>query len=377
MHRMMTVVIVVCTTLFGMAACSSDSDCSESTRSGPSFCDQRETADDGSDASLGDAEDGDSDAADVQQQATLPMIIANVACSPAAPSRHNLCDWLREADAVVYGTVQEMTLYEALEGGEVSAGPLESCDDEFGLRVTLSDVEPLVGEVGQDIEVHFIPWVLGGWMPYIKCDEEHPSRPMWKPDEASPDGTGPLDVGQRVGMTVDEHESGVLIHSDLFDPLFTERDDHLFLQNGSAFSCELLEFRVSELESLGFEEFRAEAATCADYDLASRCHLQSDVPCLDGEDCCPSGCAHLMGTAFDLEAQCRLEIRQDPVRFGCAPRPVEGGVSTDLLCTSDGAYAFNSWDSRVPHEQLDVVPCSELDGYAEGGPNLSGFDTCQ
>lgn len=323
-----------------------------------------------------------SDAGDVDDSRlveSLPEITGHFVCEPRLNDAYTLCDWMLNADAVVYGTLDEATLVEEWERGEVADRPLENCEDDFGLRLSLTDVESLHGEADEDVDVFVSDWVLRTWLPSPECDEGAPSRPEWRNRDFWGDGTGPLWEGQDVGMTVSKRDNGYLVHDYSHNPFFMERDDHLFLQNGTAFNCRPLEYAHDDFASRTFDDFRDDVNTCVNRDLDEHCKLEGDVPCLDGEDCCPSGCAHHTGTAFDLEEECRPSAGAAPRsdRFACVPRPAEEGDSTELLCTDDGDYAVRPTNAPTSEAQGELVKCDELDEFADGVPDVVEYPPCE
>ena len=308
--------------------------------------------------------------------ATLPALAFDTDCAPEENPNNwqTPCDWVLDADAFIYGTLQDVTFYD--EWDDTPDTPLEECPSsttEEAMQLTI-DVDDIPrGDVdGETVDVILYRSKYSVWSPTPRCTDDAPATPDWSDHNYDDPGVGPLDIGQKLGLAVDESDAGYLYSDDMVDPLFVERGDGVYFQRGSAFGCHTLS--SSDFESLSFEGFLSTIRSCRDDsdEEVGACEYTGHFPCF-GDDCCSDDCSAGQGTVYDMEHQCELDVGT----WACS----ETGLSEPAMhwmCSMNGDYAVHAqssvMDANVPDE---LTPCSNLAEYEESDPDVDDFPECQ
>lgn len=297
-------------------------------------------------------------------------------CAAYSSTWYDTCAWVLSSDAIIDGTLEEMTMYARAESGVEPDEPLESCDptesNEHLLGMTIDVNETLRGDVADTIEVFTIRHHLS-WRPRPRCSQEDPTEVDWGSISGLDDDIGPLEVGQPVGMALTETEAG---HNILQNPLLTRVDGQLVVQplsDGTFFNCESWS-ADEELREMTSAAFDTEISYCGDLDPYEDCELQSEVACR-GDDCCPDGCNHLETRIYDTQGECETEDGT----VGCAPATLEEGtIEETLFCTPDGELLVDFRNGAPTEEVSELVECTELEEFdgEDDLPEIAQWGSC-
>lgn len=358
-----------------LATCDSADDCPGDFNCSDEIC---EPADGFNVSEPGNDNGGDNNGSDGDEP-TLPALNFDIDCAPSEDypfDWEHPCDWLEFTDAAVWGTLEDLELYESTDEG-IPDEPLSECDETTApgsgpLKLTIDVDDVLQGDpddVGDTVEV-FVRG-HGGWTPRALCDEDEPSTVEWGISNYPDDGAGPLEIGQRIGVNYNEHDAGHLEHSDVVDPLFTNRDERVFAQPGAAFQCHLL--GADDFDALSIDGFLDVARNCrAQADLA--CEYEEDFPCF-GEDCCSEDCSPAEATVYDMEHM-EQECVLGAATYACS----EDGLTEPAeqwLCSMDGEYVVHASSSIHDAAGPGLTDCSNLAAYEDGGPQVENLPACQ
>ena len=307
-------------------------------------------------------------------RATLPAIAVDFGCDVPADHWEGLCDWVAGADAIVYGTIEEMTLFEPWEDEPEEA--LGECTEDTqagNLRITVDVTAAPFGEVGERVEVFVVRPATAFWAPRPFCTEDEPSTPSWRGGEdfGGESGEGPLEIGQKIGMRVVE-QGDMLFFKGVVDPLFTERGGSTFFQPGAAFACHDLRAEISAFEKLTIGEFSDEIAACENELPEGACELQAAAPCFEGA-CCPEGCEKLEGKVYDMDAECEVGVGV----YGCAEPSYEADDAPGYYCSPDGDRVIRADEQPAgATEPEELVFCTDLDDYDDNPTEVADFPEC-
>ncbi len=341
--------------------CTADSDCNDDYNCEAGVCEPEESL------NVGESENNQqSDGS----QPKLPSLAFDDGCDPEGMDPHwtSPCDWIEHADAIVWGSIDEMTFHE--QSDELPGPLLDECPySELPGVITLTiDVDDVFrGDADDVVDVYLTSAKYSVWSPGPVCSEDDPTTPDWGETSETAEGVGPLEVGQPLGMALHEVD-GLFVADDAVDPLFTERDDSLFIQPGNAFGCHNL--LPDEFDALTIDGFESLVRSCGTDDPDAQCSYDAEFPCY--EDCCPEDCSSHRGTVYDMENRCELEVGT----WACSP---SGAADAGMhwMCSMDGQYAVHAQGMPMDGSTPELTPCSNLADFQERDPDVDDFDECE